>query len=264
MNRSEAHKAENLKDSTRKKLSDQAHKRIWFNDGKKTYHKPYEVYQRMKSKNPNVHRGRIKFSDEARKNMSNAHKGKHLPESVRLFNKEHMKGNTYGRFTKGKIKGCRIYIVDGKEVWVKPKDIEQFLVDYPNAVRGHTEDHNIKNRRGLINYIKSNPRKYTSKPEKELIKFLIDLYGEDKVHPQFQIPDSKFIHPYDVMLDHPKGNILIEFDGTFYHSKAFKGYSESKDKQREYSAMNHGYKFIVVTEAEYNQYKFTKLYDTLH
>lgn len=263
MNRSEAHKAENLSAETRSKLSSQAHKRIWFNDGKRTYHKPYEVYDRMKFKNPNVHRGRLKFSDEARKNMSKAHNGKPLSDANKKALSISLKGNTNGVGSHSN-KGYTIIVYQDKEYWIKKVESKQFIANHPGAKIGQSSKHRRKNSRGVTNYISSNPRKFTSKPEKELIKFLIDLYGEDKVHPQFQIPDSKFIHPYDVMLEHPKGNILIEFDGTFYHSKAFKGYSESKDKQREYSAMNHGYKFIIVTEAEYEQYKFTKLYDTLH
>jgi hypothetical protein len=263
MNRSEAHKAENLSAETRFKLSFQAHRRIWFNDGRHTYHKPYEVYVRMKSKNPNVHRGRLKFSDEARKNMSKAHNGKPLSDANKKSLSISLRGNTNSVGSHSN-KGYTIIVYQDKEYWIKKAESKQFIANHPGAKIGQSSKHRRKNSKGVTNYISNNPRKFTSKPEKELIKFLIDLYGEDKVHPQFQIPDSKFIHPYDVMLEHPKGNILIEFDGTFYHSKAFKGYSESKDKQRKYSAMNHGYKFIIVTETEYEQYKFTKLYDTLH
>lgn len=261
--RSEAHKAENLKPETRQKLSDQAHKRIWFNDGKRTYHKPYEVYVRMKSKNPNVHRGRLKFSDEARKNMSKAHKGLPISEANRKVNSKRMKGNTLGVGSHSN-KGYTIIVYKDKEHWIKKQHADKFISEHPGAKIGQSSEHRKKNSKGVTDYISNNPEIRSSKPELEMVEYLRTTYGYDQVYPQYQIPDSKFIHPYDVMLELNEHKILIEFDGAYYHSKKFKGYSSAKDKQRTYSAENHGYEFIIVTESEYNQFGFSKLQDKLN
>lgn len=101
-------------------------------------------------------------------------------------------------------------------------------------------------------------KKYQSDPEVKIAKYLSNYF---EVRQQFQIPNSGYLHPYDMLVSLPGIELLIEFDGDYYHSPKCRYYDSVADAEREIQAKKHNYEFLVIKESDYwnnQELKFVK------
>lgn len=75
----------------------------------------------------------------------------------------------------------------------------------------------------------------TSRPEREMVKMLKDMYGEESCFPQY--PLSHIAMDCLLVIDDVK--IDIEYDGSYWHEMR-----KEQDKRRDYYCMNRGYKVL--------------------
>lgn len=75
----------------------------------------------------------------------------------------------------------------------------------------------------------------TSKPEKEMVKLLKEIYGKKNCHPQYPLGRISF----DCLLVVDGVKIDVEYDGIFWHDK-----KKEYDKRRDFYCMRNGYKVL--------------------
>lgn len=75
----------------------------------------------------------------------------------------------------------------------------------------------------------------TSRPEREMVKILQEMYGEDSCNPQYLL----FHIAMDCLLIIGDIKIDVEYDGSYWHDKR-----KEQDKRRDYYCMRRGYKVL--------------------
>lgn len=89
---------------------------------------------------------------------------------------------------------------------------------------------------------KFNPAGSVSKPEKEIFEYLHFFYP--KSMSQYQIKGHS--HLFDIYI--PELNLLIEFDGEYYHRN-----QDYDNDWREKLARDHGYEYLVIKESDWRK-----------
>ena len=74
-----------------------------------------------------------------------------------------------------------------------------------------------------------------SKPEKEMVGKIQEIYGEDNCVPQYGFSGLSF----DCLLNIQNCKIDVEYDGIFWHDM-----NPEKDKRRDYFVIKNGYKVL--------------------
>lgn len=75
----------------------------------------------------------------------------------------------------------------------------------------------------------------TSKPERQMVQKLNELYGEDNCYPQFVFDGISM----DCLLIINHIKIDVEYDGKYWHDR-----KQEKDKRRDYYCVRRGYKVL--------------------
>lgn len=87
--------------------------------------------------------------------------------------------------------------------------------------------------------------KYISNFESEIVNYLKCFF---KLHQQYRIKNSRFKHPYDMMIELPNGiNLIIEADGDHWHNGGW------YDQLRGKVASKHGYAYLEIRQSDYNK-----------
>lgn len=144
------------------------------------------------------------------------------------------------------------YPMQSKEIQEKSKQslLENFGVEYvfqseelkKKSVETCMERYGYKNT-ALVPEIRAKQRQSlyqngdiaTSKPEREMVELLQEIYGENNCLPQYP---TEFYN-LDCLLIVNDVKIDVEYDGQWIHSKRIK-----KDEARDKYHMNHGYKVL--------------------
>lgn len=86
-----------------------------------------------------------------------------------------------------------------------------------------------------MNTLLANGNIPSSKPEREMVLRIQELYGKDNCTPQYSFSGLSF----DCLLNIGDCHIDVEYDGIFWHNK-----NKEKDKRRDYFVVKSGYKVL--------------------
>lgn len=191
-----------------------------------------------------------KHSEETKRKISEAHKK--VDKTIQIEILRSLRGNPSHKCWKEhhskNFKG-RWNITDGvHNHLLPPREAKKFLDEHPNWYRGMDNkrkakliENNLTGRtyQGLVdnNGVKS------SQKELAILRILRKYYGE-VIH-NYLIPNVNYNHPYDYYI--PNLNILIEFDGTYWHRN-----DKSNHDQRAIIAHDRKYKFLKILEQDYD------------
>lgn len=193
---------------------------------------------------------RRKHSEETKRKISEAHK--HVDKTIQIETLRKLRDNptheNWKRSHSKRFKG-RWNITDGEHNKLLPEsDAKEFLRNNPNWYRGldHKRkqimiENNLTGRtyKGLVdnNGVKS------SQKELAILRILRKYQGE-VIH-NYLIPNSNYAHPYDYYI--PSLNLLIEFDGKYWHRNDDPNYD-----QRAIIARDRHYNYLIIHEDDYD------------
>lgn len=237
-------KGSKASDETRAKMS-KAHQ------GKKRG--PMSIEQRKKL---SIARTGTKLSPETRAKQSESHKGnksftgKHLSASHRANVSKALRGKPKSQHMKDALRDYR----ENREPEEVKEARRQRTIESNKARKG--EKLSDRARYNVMMGTLFNPDgtekdRYISEPERHINEYLSKYF---EVISQYLIPKIKYPHPYDMLVKLTNGiDLLLEFDGQFWHSPKNPGWDPKKDQLRSELAEKYGYKFLVIREEDYRK-----------
>lgn len=190
-----------------------------------------------------------KHSEETKRKISEAHKK--VDKTLQKEILRGLRGNPSHKCWKDhhskNFKG-RWNITNGiRNKLLPPDEAKKYLESHPDWYRGidnkrkaKLQENNLSGRtyKGLVdnNGVKS------SQKELAVLRILRKYHGE-VIH-NYLIPNANYAHPYDFYI--PKFNLLIEFDGTYWHR------NDKEYDQRAVIARDRKYKFLIIKEEDYD------------
>lgn len=103
-----------------------------------------------------------------------------------------------------------------------------------------------------VKRVARNKHNYRSTAEIQIAEGLSKFFD---VTPQFIIKGVR--HAYDMLIKFPGVNLLLEYDGDYYHSSRCRFHDPVKDAQRKIDAESNGYGFLIIKEREFKKYGFS-------
>lgn len=197
-------------------------------------------------------KNRKKHSEATKRKISEAHKK--VDKSVQIANLKLHQGKTSNpkwKESHSKRFRGRWNITNGvRNKLLPPNKAQKFLESHPDWYRGMDSKRlavlkdNNDSGRARMGLIESGGI-LSSKKEMRILRILKSQY--EVIH-NYIIPHINYAHPYDFYL--PEYKLLVEFDGTYWH----RNYDPQND-QRAQIAHDRKYKFLIITESAYDNFK---------
>jgi hypothetical protein len=189
----------------------------------------------------------MKFTEEHRYNLSISHTGYVMPDSTKAKISATETGRKWSKEQHSKQDGkCNI----------PPEASARGRANSLKKIKGKKLKKSTLIKRAKT--IASNPKdpRYVSNAESRILNYLKNYF---EVYPQFII--DGYYHPYDMLVKLTNGiDLLIEYDGDYWHSSRNPRWDSYKDAQREFDAVGNGYEFLIIKESEFRKgdLKFVK------
>lgn len=233
-----------------------------------------ELAQNYIIQNPGFRRGQTKFkpvSDSTRElhrvqmlGNTNNTKSKHKKARKRTqAEKDHLskinKGKKSSLETRLKISRSQKGRVSGMKGKHHKESTKRLLSELNKGElnhfygKHHSEKTKLLISKSLAEYALDHDCKFISDPELEIANYLSKYF---KVTKQFLIEQSNSCHRFDILVELPNTNLLIEFDGSYWHRN-----QDYDNDERKLLALSYGYSYLVIREHEYyskGRLKFAK------